>query len=35
MNPFVIVRLFKFYRRSGTSIIPALKRAINTARMGL
>jgi hypothetical protein len=30
MSPFIIIRLFNFYRRSGMSIIPALKRAIET-----
>ena len=30
----VIYRLFKFYRRSGMSIINALKRAISTAFRG-
>jgi hypothetical protein len=30
----VVLRLFKFYRRSGMSIINALKRAISTAFRG-
>lgn len=33
-NPCIIFRLYRFYRSSGTSIIPALKRAIHTARIG-
>lgn len=35
MSPCIIFRLYRFYRKSGTGIIPALKRAINTARMGI
>lgn len=35
MSPGIIFRLYRFYRQSGTGIIPALKRAINTARIGL
>jgi hypothetical protein len=34
MNPFVVARLFRFYRRSGMSIFNALTRAIQTARIG-
>lgn len=34
MNPFVIARLFKFYRKSGMSMFNALARAIHTARVG-
>jgi hypothetical protein len=30
----VVLRLFKFYRRSGMSIINALKRALYTAFRG-
>lgn len=35
MNPCIIFRLYRFYRKSGICIIPALKRAINTASMGI
>jgi hypothetical protein len=34
MNPFVVARLFKFYRKSGIRFVPALKRALETARIG-
>jgi len=34
MNPFVITRLFRFYRRSGMGIFNAMARAIHTARIG-
>lgn len=34
MNPFVIARLFRFYRRGGMSMFNAMARAIHTARTG-